>query len=105
MSTDLPSNLERLKEEGEEPNYDPPYEAGEGFKEIRQQHEPKPVGEEIDLTETQEARETGLPDVKDLEHAISLDVPPIDGDEVSGFTDRGTGSEMGHGELHGYEDK
>jgi hypothetical protein len=95
LSTDLPSSLENLKEEGAESIYEPPYEAAQGFK----PENPKVVGEEHDYTETDVPRETGLPDVKELEHPVNLDAPAESGDETTGYSELGKDIEMGHGTV------
>ncbi|HEY3781809.1 MAG TPA: hypothetical protein VGL56_12050 [Fimbriimonadaceae bacterium] len=95
MSTDLPAGLENLKEEGSEPIYNPPYEAEQGLEPTK----PKPMGEEIDYTESEEVRDTGLPDVRDLERPVDLEDPPVLGNELNGYDDGGKGIEMGHGTV------
>lgn len=101
LSTDLPADLENLKEEGAPPIYEPPYEAAQGFK----PETTKVAGEEHDYTETEEHRVTGSRDVKELEHPVSLEDPKGSGDETTGYSELGEDIEMGHGTVGAEEDQ
>ena len=89
MSLDLPSELEKLKEEEEAVPYNPPYEENQAAVVI---HENRLQGEDHDLTEEQELREPKIPPM------------PHDESPTGGVDRRGQSGEQGDDELHAFSD-
>jgi hypothetical protein len=86
---DLPSELNKLKEEDAPVAYDPPYESEQGDLYVENE-QTSPEGEEYDYTISQEGRDAEVPPI------------PEDNSPMGGVDRRGESGDQGDDELNNF---